>query len=362
MGGARKSLPKPSLLGLNIAELQKELHSLGLPKFRSAQIYRWIHQQNVDSFAEMTNLSKELRAELAEKFCIKTMKSAAREVSSDGTEKFLWELYDGRRVESVLIPDGKRTTICISSQVGCSLGCEFCATAQMGYVRSLTAGEIVEQVLQIQKRTERRITNVVFMGMGEPFLNYRRVIRASEILGDSDGVAISNRRITISTAGITPRIRDFTEERQPFSLAISLHAPTQELRESFMPVARKFPLNELMSSAALYLNLQKRRRITFEYILLDGVNDSPAEAKALLRLLSPLRCKLNLIPCNKTYLDFRAPAEERVRRFVSILRTGPFAVMLRKNRGQDIAAACGQLFVKTNSNGKARSLKAASPA
>jgi len=362
MGASQNILSKPSLIGLNIAELQKQLEPFGEPKFRADQIYRWIHQQNADSFANMSNLSKELRTGLAEKFSLKTMKMAAHEISSDGTEKFLWQLADGRRVESVLIPDGKRTTICISSQVGCSLGCRFCATAQMGYVRSLTAGEIVEQVLQIKKQTERRITNVVFMGMGEPFLNYRRVIRASEILGDPDGIAIANRRITISTAGITTRIRDFTEERQPFSLAISLHAPTQGLRASLMPIARKFPLDELISSAAFYLNLQKRRRITFEYILLDGINDSPAEAKALLRLLSPLRCKLNLIPCNETDLNFRAPSGEKMQRFLSILKTGPFAAMLRKNRGQDIAAACGQLFVKTNSNGKKRFIRTASPA
>ncbi len=346
-----------SLLGLTAGQTEELLSQIGEPSYRARQIYNWIHYQNVDSFMEMSNISKSLRNLLSEQFKIKTLKLAVRQVSADGTEKYLWELDDKRRVESVLIPETRRTTVCISSQVGCSLGCKFCSTGTMGLVRNLTPGEIVEQILQIKKLSSHRITNVVFMGMGEPFMNYTRAVQASRILGDPEGVALATRRITFSTSGVVPKIYQFTDDEVPFGLAISLHAPTQELRESLMPIATKFPLDELMKSVAYYTHAKKRNRITFEYVLLEGINDSPEEARELIRLLSPFRCKLNLIPCNENPLGYRPPSEEAIERFKSILMDAPFTVTLRRNRGEDVTAACGQLAVAVDQQERTRFIK-----
>ena len=336
-----------SLVGLNRAELSELLHSLDQPEYRAKQIYKWMHHQNVDGFDEMTNLSKSLRNRLSENFRLKTLSLHQREIAADGTEKYLWKLYDDRFIESVLIPETRRNTICISSQVGCSLGCKFCATGTMGLIRNLTTGEIIEQVLQIKKLSKHRITNVVFMGMGEPFMNYHRSVQAAQILGDPEGLAIAGKRITISTSGVAPKIIQYADEKLPFGLAISLHAPTQELRESIMPIAKKFPLDELLESAKYYTSAKKRNRITFEYVLLHGINDSVQQAKELIKLLSPLRCKLNLIPCNQNDLGYVPPSDEEVNRFAQNLMQAPFAITVRKNRGEDITAACGQLAVKT---------------
>ena len=336
-----------SLVGLNRAELSELLHSWDQPEYRANQIYKWLHHQNVDGFDEMTNLSKSLRNRLSENFRLKTLSLHQREIAADGTEKYLWKLYDDRFIESVLIPETRRNTICISSQVGCSLGCKFCATGTMGLIRNLTTGEIVEQVLQIKKLSKHRITNVVFMGMGEPFMNYHRSVQAAQILGDPEGLAIAGKRITISTSGVAPKIIQYADEKLPFGLAISLHAPTQELRESIMPIAKKFPLDELLESAKYYTSAKKRNRITFEYVLLHGINDSVQQAKELIKLLSPLRCKLNLIPCNQNDLGYVPPSDEEVNRFAQNLMQAPFAITVRKNRGEDITAACGQLAVKT---------------
>ncbi len=349
---------KPSLIGMSMPELSTALDPWTLPSYRAEQIYKWVHHHQVSDFADMSNLPKTLRSELSEAFELHTLKPAFRAVSKDGTIKYLWELTDGRQIESVFIPEATRTTICISSQVGCALGCDFCATAKMGFLRNLTAGEIVEQVIRVQQDTGQKITNVVLMGMGEPFLNYPRVIQACHILCDPAGLAISAKKITISTVGVVPRIRQYADEEQPFSLAISLHAPTQELRRSIMPIADKFDLQMLMDSAHHYTGGSNRRRITFEYVLLKGVNDSPTEAKQLLKLLAPLRCKLNLIPYNDTGIGFIRPEDNNIQRFLKPLEQAPFTVTVRKNRGNDIAAACGQLFVEVAEDSKARSMKA----
>ncbi len=344
------SKTKPSLAGLNPQELQKLFAKFEQPGYRAVQVYQWIHHFQATSFAEMTNLPKSFREVLARHFRIGSLRLNTRQVSNDGTRKYLWELDDGKLIESVFIPVvdsfGKtiRNTICISSQVGCALGCAFCATAKMGFMKNLSVGEIVEQVIRVQHDTGKKITNVVFMGMGEPFLNYHRVISASKILSDPAGLAISSQKITLSTVGIVPRIIQFTDEKQPFKLAISLHAPTQALRREFMPVADKFSLDALMQSAHYYTQQQTRKRITFEYVLLEGVNDTPEIAHELLKLLAPLRCKLNLIPFNDTGVGFSLPNEQRIQAFVKILENASFPVMVRKNRGNDIAAACGQLF------------------
>jgi 23S rRNA (adenine2503-C2)-methyltransferase len=337
---------KDSLIGKRADEIAFILGNLGEPGYRARQIYQWIHHHNVDSFEEITSISKSLRQTLFDNFLLHTLTMVKQQTAGDGTIKFLWRLPDDRHIESVLIPELKRNTICISSQVGCPLDCHFCATGNMGLVRNLSPGEIVDQVLSIKKLTNLIITNVVFMGMGEPFLNYARSIKACKILGDPEGVGIAQNKITISTSGIIPKIYQYTEEKNPYNLAISLHAPNQEIRQKIMPIAFKFPLPELMESIRYYTNVHKRNRVTFEYVLLHGVNDSAKEAKELISLLSPIRCKLNIIPCNKNNLGFKSPSNLHLEKFMAILTHAPFAVTLRKNRGEDITAACGQLAVE----------------
>ena len=337
-----------TFLGKTVLRVEEMLRPLGEPGYRAGQIYKWIHHFNADTFDEMTNLPQSLRDTLHARFQIKTLQRAQVEMSADGTEKYLWRLPDNRHIESVLITEARRNTVCISSQVGCSLGCEFCATGQMGFIRNLTSGEIVEQVLQIRKLTKHPITNIVFMGMGEPFLNYHRAVQASRILSDPEGLAISAKKITFSTSGVVPKIYQFTDEAQPFKLAISLHAANQPLRERIMPIARKFPLNQLMESVRYYMRAKRQNRVTFEYILLHGINDSLADMKQLISLLSPIRCKLNLIPCNQNNLGFSAPPPEHLDKIREVIMKADFPVTIRKNRGEDITAACGQLAVEVS--------------
>jgi len=337
-----------SLLGLTKTEISEILKPFQQPAYRADQIFKWIHHHNIDSFEEMSNISKEFRRLLTEHFFIKTLHLAEKKIATDGTEKYLWKLSDGKYVESVLIPEKRRNTLCISSQVGCSLGCHFCATGTMGLLRNLTPGEIVEQVLRVNQLSQNRITNVVFMGMGEPFMNYPRVIQACKILGDPEGAAIATKRITISTSGVVPKIFQYTDDKLPYGLAVSLHAPDQALREKIMPIAHKFPLDSLMDSIRYYMKAKKRNRITFEYVLLHGINDTPSEARQLISLLSPIRCKLNLIPCNQNYLGFNPPSAEALEEFVTMMMKAPFTVTVRKNRGEDITAACGQLAVEVS--------------
>ncbi|MGH1362929.1 MAG: 23S rRNA (adenine(2503)-C(2))-methyltransferase RlmN [Calditrichia bacterium] len=344
---------KEPLIGLTIEQLLEILSNLGVKKFRATQIYQWLHHHKVKTFDEMTNLSKELRSELDARFRFGTLKLAQRQESVDGTRKYLWQLEDGKQIESVFIPEETRNTICISSQVGCALGCTFCATAQMGFLRNLSAGEIVEQVVKVQQDNEPRITNVVFMGMGEPFLNYSRVIQSAQIMCDPHGLAIAAKKITISTVGIVPRIRQYADEGHNFSLAISLHSAIQEKRREIMPVADKFSLKELMDSAHYY-SKKVNKRIFFEYVLLEGINDRAKHGKALKSLLGQLKCKLNLIPYNNTGIGYKASGDDSMEPFLSELATAPFMVTFRKNRGTDIAAACGQLFIE--SEDKSRSM------
>ena len=340
------AIEKIPLPGLSAAEMSEAFSEMSEPAYRGAQVYLWVHHHQATGFEEMSNLPKRFREALAERFSLSTLRLATRRISSDGTRKYLWEIPSGHQIESVFIPETRRTTVCISSQVGCALGCTFCATAKMGFLKNLTPGEIVEQVMRIQQDTGEKITNVVFMGMGEPFLNYQRVIRASQILSDPQGLAISARKITISTVGVVPRIYQFTDEQQPFSLAISLHAPNQELRRRLMPIAEKFDLQTLMASARYYPSQQKSRRITFEYVLLKGINDSPETARELISLLGSLRCKLNMIPYNDTGLGYQEPQALHLSELARTLEKAPFAITIRKNRGTDIAAACGQLYTE----------------
>lgn len=336
-------MDKINLTGLSYNEIYKFIEDIGEKKFRVSQLWSWIYQKRVLEFNDMTNISKELRKKLSKISYIGSLKLKKKEKSSiSGTCKYLWQLDDGRQIESVFIPEGRRLTLCISSQVGCPLGCKFCATARMGFIRNLNSFEIVSQVLAVTKDLGRKPTNIVVMGMGEPFLNYDNLIKSLYILNDQNGMAISHRRITISTAGIIPRIYQYLEEENPFKLALSLNATTDSARTAIMPVNKKYPLDKLMKAAKNYTKKSKKR-ITFEYILLKKVNDSPEDAERLLNMLKKIKCKLNLITYNQTSGGFSCPQESRIKNFTKHLKSLHAPVILRLSKGDDIKGACGQL-------------------
>jgi 23S rRNA (adenine2503-C2)-methyltransferase len=337
---------KKHILDLPIDQLLETVTEMGLEKYRARQIYQWLYNKKVQSFDSMTNLSKEVRRTLSEQYDLFVLEPVRNLKSNEcDTSKYLFKTRDGHYIESVLIPEKDRRTLCISSQVGCSLDCKFCATGMMGFYRNLTAGEIIEQVIRSEAIAGEKITNIVFMGMGEPFLNYDRVMNVCRVLADPEGMAIKRRRITISTSGIIPKIIQLAEENHPVGLAISLHAPNQEIREQIMPIARKFPFNELMESIYYYYQKTKRRP-TYEYILIRGLNDQVEHAKILRKILSRTPAKINLIPYNDVGAGFQASTPEQIDRFIRILLDSPITVTLRKSRGSDIQAACGQLSTK----------------
>jgi 23S rRNA (adenine2503-C2)-methyltransferase len=336
---------KPNIKDLSLKELAAYLEKAGQSAYRAKQIWQWLYQKRVTSFAEMTNLSGELRARLSDEFSISRLNELRRAESRDGTVKFLFGLNDGQNIESVLIPEAKRLTLCISTQAGCGFGCAFCATALLGLKRNLRASEIVDQVIDAARTLEheRRITHVVLMGMGEPLANYSQTLQAVEILSEpSWGVGISPRRITLSTVGLVPQIRKLMEETR-VHLAISLHAANDELRSRLMPVNRKYSLAELMDCCRS-LPIPRRKRITFEYVLLNGVNDSESDARQLGELLRGIRCKVNLIPFNPhPESAFERPPAEAIERFQRTLQQRGLQINVRRPRGDDIQAACGQL-------------------
>jgi 23S rRNA (adenine2503-C2)-methyltransferase len=333
--------PKTNLLGLSLKELEDHLQNLGDKRFHGRQLFSWIHRKGARSFEEMTNLSKGLRERLKKTATIegiaehKLMRSKV-----DGTEKFLWKLSDRELIESVLIPDEGRLTLCLSTQVGCPLDCRFCATATVGFRRNLTSGEMVSQLLEVQ---DRPLTNLVFMGMGEPLLNYDNLLKSIGIMVSDLGPNFSAKKITVSTVGIVPGIHRLAEEGLKLGLAISLNAPDDKLRSAIMPVNGKYPLKELLSAAKFYAE-RTDRRITFEYVLIGGVNDSLECAKKLSRIIQGIPCKINLIRFNPhTSQAYQAPEEERVIAFRDYLYPRAPAVTLRESKGRDILAACGQL-------------------
>jgi len=339
-------MEKVNLKGLARSELEDFVYDLGEKEYRARQIWSWIYQKGVNSFDDMTNISKKLRNHLSEVAYISSLK-LYNESSSDqsGTRKFMWELKDGLFVESVYIPEGKRRTICISTQVGCAMGCKFCATGTMGFTRNLEPDEIIDQVLRIREITGKQPTNIVVMGMGEPLLNYDNLIKALTIIKDNEGIAIGHRKITISTAGIVPQIRRYIRDKEPYNLAISLNAATDKVRSQIMPVNNKYPIRMLIEAVKEYAAFS-RKRITFEYVLLHKVNDTPEQAKALKKLLRSIPCKINLIPYNETTKVFRRPDDRHILKFAESLRTMHAAVTLRLSKGDDIQGACGQLVVK----------------
>lgn len=330
---------------INLLDLDKEEMTRLLPDkpYRGAQVFRWVFGRAAEDLDGMTNLPRQLRERLKESFTISCPEPAGFRESSDGTRKIAYRLSDGSIVESVLIPEKDHWSICVSSQVGCAMGCRFCCTASMGFIRNLTVSEIVSQVLYPMKACpDRFFRNIVFMGMGEPLLNYDNVIKAVRILTDADGPQFSRRRITLSTCGIVERLSSLERDTEA-ALAVSLNAPSDEIRRRIMPVARKYPLARLLEALRAY-QLPNRRRITMEYVLIRGVNDSLRDARELVRILHGLKVKVNLIPFNPwPGCDLEAPEPAAVLAFEELLKRSPHAVMLRKSKGNDILAACGQL-------------------
>lgn len=337
---------KTLLKGLSLEQLQEYVESVGLKSYRAKQLFHWMYRKNVAEFSAMTTLKKSVRESLEPLAEINLLKlSQAISSKYEPTTKFLFELFDGNLVETVFMEADNRRTICLSSQVGCALKCGFCATGLMGFVRNLSAGEIVDQVLMAERYKQQEATNIVMMGMGEPFLNYDSVIQAAYLISDPDGIAISKRKITISTSGLIPAILRYADEGHRFKLAISLNGTTQESRRKLMPLTKKYPLDELLK-AAKYFTERSKTRVTFEYILLENVNDTQEDANRLKKLLNEIPCKINLIPYNATDFGFKPSSETRIQQFVSALASFHAPVTVRRSKGRDINAACGQLYIE----------------
>lgn len=338
---------------MNLAELERHeiataFDALGIPAFHGRQVFTWIHARGVTDFAQMTDLARPLRERLASSFTIGTPALDAQQTSSDGTSKFLLRLDDDRRIESVYIPDTPAQTFCVSTQVGCAMACAFCLTGKMGLVRHLSAGEIAGQVRVLAWRTglAGRAFNIVLMGMGEPLHNYDATMKALRMLADEQGLAVHPRRVTLSTVGLVPAIERLATEPLMPNLAISLHATTDAGRDALVPLNKRFDLEALIEACRRF-PVARRSRITFEYVMLAGVNDTPEDARRLVRLLNGLRAKVNLLPLNEAPgIPFTRPDDTRVDAFAAILADRGVIVSVRKSRGRDIRAACGQLLVE----------------
>ena len=340
---------KTNLLNLDRQAMQDYFAAIGEKPFRATQVIQWIHQYGVDDFDAMTNLSKELRARLKEIAEIRLPENVQDQVAADGTRKWLLRLEDGNCIETVFIPEEDRGTLCVSSQVGCTLNCSFCSTGHQGFNRSLNAGEIIAQLLVANQslgrdpKGERIITNVVLMGMGEPLLNYDNVVPAMRLMLDDYAYGLSRRRVTLSTAGVLPMMDQLRDEC-PVSLAVSLHAPNDALRNELVPLNKKYPIRELLDACRRYCADSPRSRVTFEYVMLAGVNDSLENAHELVRLLRDMPAKVNLIPFNPfPQTRYQRSSKEAIDRFRDVLIDAGLTTITRKTRGDDIDAACGQL-------------------
>ena len=345
---------KPSLTGIILEELADFLEERGAASYRAKQITDWIYKKRVASFEAMTDLPNELRAELTAEIDTPEIEVVRVLGSKDTTRKFLFRLRDQNLIESVLIPASTalygqrsdRLTICVSSQVGCAYGCKFCASGLDGYTRNLDAAEIVKQLIEIERESEEKIDNVVFMGMGEPLANLKNLLRAIRIINAPWGLGIGARHITVSTSGLAPQIRELANESTQFRLAISLHGATDEVRGKIMPVNRRYPLKVLLEACDYYV--AKKGRLTFEYILIANVNDTDEQAQALAKIARRLSARINLIPYNTVEgLEWSRPSRARQEKFQSILRKHGVTTTLRREKGHDIAAACGQLRLQT---------------
>lgn len=339
---------KKDIASYSFEELQEEMLAIGEKGFRSRQIYSWIHEKLVDDFEEMTNLSKTLRQKLEAAYEIRRVEMEKRQISKiDGTNKFLFCLKDGNMVESVLMKYKHGNSVCISSQVGCRMGCRFCASTLDGLERNLTPSEMLRQVYQIQKITGERVSNIVIMGTGEPLDNYDNFLKFIHMVSDEHGLNISQRNITASTCGIVPNIRRLAEEKLQITLALSLHGSNQEKRRSLMPVANKYELLEVLEACDYYFE-KTGRRITFEYSLVHGVNDTPEDAKELMGILKDRNCHLNLIPVNPIKeRNYEKPDKKSAENFKNKLEKNGINVTIRREMGSDIDGACGQLRRKT---------------
>ena len=368
---------KPSLAGLSKAELTEKLIAIGVEpkkaKMRVEQLWRWIYQYGVTDFAAMTNVAKELRATLAEHYTLERPEIVTQQTSTDGTRKWLIRLGPGVEAEAVFIPGvGKAGALCVSSQVGCTLNCTFCHTGTQKLVRNLTSAEIVTQVMiardalgewPTQERPlndgDRQLTNLVFMGMGEPLYNLDNVDTAIDVISDGDGISIGRRRITVSTAGVAPRIKELGD-RTGAMLAISLHATNDELRNQLVPLNKKYPLEELFAAIRSYPSLNNAKRVTFEYVMLKGVNDTLPEAKALVKLLAGIPAKINLIPFNPwPGTNYECSDWSTIEAFAEVLNRAGYSSPIRTPRGRDILAACGQLRSESVKQRASERLKAA---
>ncbi|OUM95800.1 MAG: 23S rRNA (adenine(2503)-C(2))-methyltransferase [Firmicutes bacterium ZCTH02-B6] len=332
-----------NLYGMGLEELTAFVQELGEPAYRARQLMEWFYGRHVTDFEAMTNLPKALRQTLAERATVEAPTVAHVQESSDGTRKYLLRVADGETVEAVLIPEGQRLTACLSSQIGCGIGCRFCATALLGLIRNLAPGEIAGQLAAIQQESGRRVTNVVMMGMGEPLANYASVMRALRLMNHPLGFGLGARRLTISTVGIVPRIRDLAREELQVGLAVSLHAADDETRDLLVPINQRYPIAELMAACRDYIE-HTRRRVTFEYVLLRDVNDAQADARKLASLLDGMLCHVNLIPFNPVpETGFERPDTAVIKRFRDELTRRGIPATVRRSRGSDIDAACGQL-------------------
>lgn len=343
--------PAPAIQSLDLPEIEAALSARGQPKYRARQVLRWLYEKRATSFAAMSDLPAALRADLSEAFAFVRLENLRVLGSDDTTQKYLFRLPDNALIESVLIPASPalygeasdRRTLCVSTQVGCAYGCKFCASGLDGFARNLSPGEIVGQVIEAERLSDSRVSNLVFMGMGEPLANFANLMRAIDIINSPWGLGIGARHITISTSGLAPQIRMLAEQSRQLRLAISLHGATDEVRERIMPVNRKYPLTELLDACSFYA-ARKKQHLTFEYILIEGINDEPVHAADLVRAARRVHAKVNCIPYNAVEgLPWRRPDEVRQDAFMAVLTRAGIQATIRREKGHDIAAACGQL-------------------
>ncbi|MFL0581427.1 23S rRNA (adenine(2503)-C(2))-methyltransferase RlmN [Solibacillus silvestris] len=348
-----KSQLKPSVYSLRLDEMKEWLTANGEKAFRAAQIYEWLYEKRVQTFEEMSNLPKSLREKLEAEFALTTLSTIIKQESKDGTIKFLFQLQDGYSIETVLMRHDYGNSICVTTQVGCRIGCTFCASTLGGLKRHLMAGEIVEQVVKVQQQldeTEERVSSIVIMGIGEPFDNYDAMMNFLKIMNDDKGLNIGARHITVSTSGIVPKIYEFADEGMQINFAVSLHAPNQEARQKLMPIAKAYKLEELME-AVKYYTKKTGRRVTFEYGLMSGQNDTEEVAMELAKLIKNIKCHVNLIPINYVpERDYIRTSRSKIFAFERTLKEQGINVTIRREQGADIAAACGQLRAQERSH------------
>ena len=333
------------IIGMNLTELEDLSEDFGQSRFRGRQLFNAIYKRRTNSFNDMKTLPIIFRDILLDKYDFHPL-SFIKKTGSDSelTQKYLFQLTTGEKIESVLMYDGKRVTLCVSTQVGCAVDCKFCATAKMGFKKNISAGEIIDQYLIISNSIDKEITNIVFMGMGEPFLNYQQAINAAELFNHRDGINLSSQKITISTVGIIPKIKQYSEEGHKYKLAISLNGTHQSQRVNIMPISKTNSINDLIKSVWYYYKKTKRL-VTFEYVLMENVNDSISDADRLINLIGELPCKVNVIPYNEIDGPFKRPAEEKINKFVNQINNSNFIVTVRWSKGTDINSGCGQLAV-----------------